>query len=29
DDEIWSILEYIKTMWPENIRAKYDTNFSG
>ena len=29
DDEIWSILEYIKTMWPENIRAKYDANFSG
>ena len=28
DDEIWSILEYIKGIWPEKIRIKYDTRFS-
>ena len=28
DDGIWSILEYIKSMWPENIRTKYDSRFS-
>ena len=29
DDEIWSILEYIKSIWPENIRIKYNSNFGG
>ena len=28
DDEIWSILEYIKSIWPEKIKAKYDSNFN-
>jgi mono/diheme cytochrome c family protein len=28
DDEIWSILEYIKSIWPEKIKAKYYSNFS-
>ena len=28
DDEIWSILEYIKNMWPENIQIKYESNFN-
>ena len=28
DDEIWSILEYIKSIWSEKIRVKYDTRFS-
>ena len=28
DNEIWSILEYIKSNWPEKIRDKYDSNFS-
>jgi len=27
DEEIWSIIKYIKEMWPENIRAKYNANF--
>ena len=28
DNEIWSILEYIKGIWPEKIRIKYDSSFS-
>ena len=28
DDEIWSILEYIKNMWPAEIQTKYDSNFN-
>ena len=28
EDDVWSILEYIKSMWPENIRTKYDSHFS-
>jgi len=28
DGEIWSILKYIKNIWPENIKTKYDSNFS-
>ena len=28
DDEIWSILEYIKSIWPEKIKARYYSNFS-
>ena len=28
EDDVWSILEYIKSMWPENIRTKYDSRFS-
>ena len=27
DDEIWSILEYIKSKWPEKIRVKYNSSF--
>ena len=23
DEEIWSLLEYIKSVWPENIRKEY------
>ena len=28
DDEIWSILEYIKNIWPETIQIKYESNFN-
>ena len=28
DDEIWSILNYIKSIWPENIKMKYKSHFS-
>ena len=28
DDEVWSILNYIKSIWPENIKTKYDSRFS-
>ena len=28
DDEIWSILKYIKSLWPEKIKDKYDSRFS-
>ena len=28
EDDVWSILEYIKSMRPENIRTKYDSHFS-
>ena len=27
DDEIWSILKYIKSKWPEKIRVKYNSSF--
>jgi len=27
DYEIWSILNYIKSIWPENIKTKYDSHF--
>ena len=27
DDEVWSILNYIKSVWPDNIKAKYDAYF--
>ena len=25
DDDIWSILAYMKSVWPESIQKKYDT----
>jgi len=28
DDEIWSILKYIKNIWPKSIQKKYDSNFN-
>ena len=27
DDEIWSILKYIKSKWPEKIRVKHNSSF--
>ena len=27
DNEVWSILEYIKNIWPENIKMKYESHF--
>ena len=27
DNEVWSILEYIKNIWPENIKMKYKSRF--
>ena len=27
DDEVWSILNYIKNIWPENIKMKYESHF--
>ena len=27
DDNVWSILNYIKSTWPENIKTKYDNYF--
>ena len=25
DDDIWSILAYMKSVWPESIQKKYNT----
>ena len=25
DEDVWSILEYIKSVWPESIQKKYKT----
>ena len=27
DDEVWSILNYIKSIWPENIKTKYNSYY--
>jgi mono/diheme cytochrome c family protein len=27
EDDVWSILEYIKSIWPEEIRTKYNSHF--
>ena len=27
EDDVWSILAYIKSLWPEEIRTKYNSNF--
>ena len=27
DNEVWSILDYIKNIWPENIKMKYESRF--
>ena len=27
EDDVWSILEYIKSVWPEEIRTKYNSHF--
>ena len=26
DEEVLSILEYIKSVWPENLKKEYETN---
>ena len=28
EDDVWSILEYIKSIWPEEIKTKYNSYFS-
>ena len=28
EDDVWSILDYIKSIWPEEIRTKYNSFFS-
>ena len=28
EDDVWSILEYIKSIWPEKIKTKYNSYFS-
>ena len=27
NDEVWFILDYIKSIWPENIKMKYQSHF--
>ena len=27
EDDVWSILGYIKSIWPEEIRTKYNSYF--
>jgi len=27
EDDVWSILEYIKSVWPKEIRDKYNNHF--
>lgn len=27
EDDVWSILAYIKSLWPEEIRTKYNSHF--
>lgn len=27
EDDVWSILEYIKSIWPQEIRTKYNSYF--
>ena len=28
EDDVWSILEYIKSVWPKEIRDKYNNHFN-